>query len=92
MKRKQFAPEQIVVILREAETGTLTVAELCRKHGIQEVTFHRWRRRYQGMTVSDAKELKRLIDENAHLKKLLAKRDLEVDALKLVLAKKPECY
>ena len=88
MKRKQFTPEQIVAILREAETSTQTVAELCRQHGIHEVTFYRWRRRYQGMTVSDAKELKRLVDENARLKKLLAERDLEVDALKAVLAKK----
>ncbi len=91
MKRKQFTPEQIVAILREAETGAQTVAELCRKHGINEVTFYCWRRRYQGMTVSDAKELKRLVNENARLKKLLAERDLEVDALKAVLEKKPEC-
>ena len=88
MKRKQFTPEQIVTILREAEAGTQTIAELCRQHGIHEVTFYRWRRRYEGMTVSDAKELKRLVDENARLKKLLAERDLEVDALKAVLAKK----
>jgi putative transposase len=89
MKRKQFTPEQIVAILREAEAGTQSIAELCRQHGINEVTFYRWRRRYQGMmTVSDAKELKRLVDENARLKKLLAERDLEVDALKAVLGKK----
>lgn len=88
MKRKQFTPEQIVAILREAEAGTQTIAEVCRQHGINEVTFYRWRRRYQGMTISDAKELKRLVDENARLKKLLAERDLEVDALKAVLGKK----
>ncbi len=75
MKRKLFAPEQIVAILQEAEAGTLSVTELCRKHGINEVTFYRWRKRYQGMTVSDAKRLKRLVDENARLKKLLAERD-----------------
>jgi putative transposase len=88
MKRKLFAPEQIVAILQEAEAGTISVTELCRKHGINEVTFYRWRKRYQGMTVGDAKHLKRLVDENARLKKLLAERDLEVDALKSVLAKK----
>ena len=88
MKRKLFAPEQIVAILQEAETGTSSIAEVCRKHGINEVTFYRWRRRYQGMTVNDAKQLKHLVDENARLKKLLAERDLEVDALKSVLAKK----
>ena len=88
MKRKLFTPEQVIRVLREAETGKLTVSELCRKYGINEVTFYRWRKRYEGMTVSDAKRLKRLVDENARLKKLLAERDLEVDALKLVLAKK----
>ena len=62
MKRKLFSPEQIIRILREAATGKLSVAELSRKHGINEVTFYRWRKRYEGMTVSDAKRLKRLID------------------------------
>jgi putative transposase len=88
MKRKLFTPEQVIAVLREAETGKLTVSELCRKYGIHEVTFYRWRKRYEGMTVNDAKRLKRLVDENARLKKLLAERDLEVDALKSVLAKK----
>ncbi len=74
MKRKLFAPEQIIAILQEAEAGALSVTDLCRKHGINEVTFDRWRKRYQGMTVSDAKRLKRLVDENARLKKLLAER------------------
>lgn len=88
MKRKLFTPEQVIAVLREAETGKLTVSELCRKYGINEVTFYRWRKRYEGMTVNDAKRLKRLVDENTRLKKLLAERDLEVDALKSVLAKK----
>jgi putative transposase len=88
MKRKLFTPEQIVAILQQAETGTTSISEVCRQHGITEVTFYRWRRRYQGMTVNDAKELKRLADENSRLKKLLAERDLEVDALKVVLGKK----
>jgi putative transposase len=88
MKRKLFTPEQVIRILREAETSKHSVAELCRKHGINEVTFYRWRKRYEGMTVSDAKRLKHLVDENARLKKLLAERDLEVDALKSVLVKK----
>jgi putative transposase len=88
MKRKLFTPEQIVAILQQAETGTASISEVCRQHGVTEVTFYRWRRRYQGMTVNDAKELKRLADENTRLKKLLAERDLEVDALKAVLGKK----
>jgi putative transposase len=88
MKRKLFTPEQIVAILQQAETGSTSISEVCRQHGITDVTFYRWRRRYQGMNVNDAKELKRLADENTRLKKLLAERDLEVDALKAVLAKK----
>jgi putative transposase len=64
MKRKLFTPEQVIRILREAETSKLTVAELCRKYAINEVTrfAYRWRKRYEGMTVSDAKRLKRLVD------------------------------
>ena len=62
MKRKLFTPEQVIAILREAETGKLSVVEVCRKHGINEVTFYRWRKRYEGMTISDAKRLKRLVD------------------------------
>ena len=85
MKQKAFTPEQIVHILREAETGKLSIAELSRKHGISDATFYRWRQQYQGMGVSEAKKL---TDENARLKKLLAERDLEVDALKAILAKK----
>jgi putative transposase len=88
MKRKRFSPEHVVTILREAETGKLTIPELCRKHGINEATFYRWRKRYLGMTVSDAKRFKQLVAENTRLKKLLAERDLEVDALKSVLVKK----
>jgi putative transposase len=88
MKQKAFTPEQIVHILREAETGKLSIAELSRKHGISDATFYRWRQQYQGMGVSEAKKLKALTDENARLKKLLAERDLEVDALKAILAKK----
>jgi putative transposase len=88
MKKKAFTPEQIVRILREAETSKLSIAELSRKHGIADVTFYRWRRQYQGVSVREAKTLKALLDENVRLKRLLAERDLEVDALKAVLAKK----
>lgn len=88
MKRKNFTPEQIVALIREAETGKTTVPELCRKRGISDATFYRWRNRFQGMTVPEAKRLKQLETENARLKKLLAERDLEVDALKAVLEKK----
>jgi putative transposase len=74
--------------LREAEKGAKPVAELCREHGIAEQTFYRWRRKYGGLNESDVQRLKALTAENARLKRLLAERDLEVDALKELLAKK----
>jgi putative transposase len=88
MKRTRHKPEQIINILREAETSEQPLAEFCRKHGISEVTFFRWRRRFSGLEVSEAKHLRDLGAENARLKKLLAERDLAVDALKQLLGKK----
>jgi len=88
MKQERFSEEKIVGILREAEKGAKPVAELCREHGIAEQTFYRWRRRYGGLNESDIQRLKELTAENAKLKRLLAERDLEVDALKELLAKK----
>lgn len=64
------------------------MAELCREHGVAEQTFYRWRRKYGGLNESDVQRLKELTAENAKLKRLLAERDLEVDALKELLAKK----
>ena len=63
-------------------------ADFCRQKSISEETFYRWRRRYSGMEVSDAKQLRELADENTRLKQLLAERDLEVDALKRLMEKK----
>jgi putative transposase len=88
MKQERFSEEKIVGILREAEKGAKPVAELCREHGIAEQTFYRWRRKYGGLNESDVQRLKALTAENARLKRLLAERDLEVDALKELLAKK----
>lgn len=88
MKQGQFSQEQIVAILHEAEKGETTIQAICREHGITETTFYRWRKAYGGMTVSEAQRLKELEKENARLKRLLAERDLEVDALKEFLAKK----
>ena len=88
MKRARTKPEGIINILREAETSEQPLAEFCRKHEISEETFYRWRRRFSGMDVSEAKQLRELAAENARLKKLLAERDLEVDALKLLVGKK----
>lgn len=87
MKQERFSEEKIVGILREAEKGEKPVADLCREHGIAEQTFYRWRRKYGGMDTNDVQRLKELTSENARLKRLLAERDLEVDALKESLAK-----
>ena len=86
MKRNRFTDEQMVAALRDAEATT--VIEAARKHGVAEQTMYRWRKRFAGMEVSDVRELKRLKDENARLKKLLAERDLEVEVMKEIQAKK----
>jgi putative transposase len=86
MKRNRFTDEQIVAALRDAEATT--VVEAARKHGVSEQTMYRWRKRFVGMEVSDVRELKRFKDENARLKKLLAERDLEVEVMKEIQAKK----
>ena len=72
--------------LREAESGTVTAT--ARKHGVAEQTIYRWRRQFTGMEVSDVRELRRLREENARLKKLVAERDLEVEVMKEIQAKK----
>lgn len=88
MTAKEHTAEQIVKILAQAEKGDASIAAICREHGIAENTFYRWRKAYGGMTVNEAQRLKELEKENARLKRLLAERMLEVDALKDVLAKK----
>ena len=87
MKRKQFSEEQIIGILKEAEAGAV-VTELCRKHGMSEGTFYNWKAKFGGMTVSEAKRLKALEDENAELKKLLAEQMLDLAAMKDLVSKK----
>lgn len=86
MKRSRFSEEQIIGILKEHSAG-LSAAELCRKYGISDATFYKWRSKYGGMEVSDAKRLKSLEDENARLKKLLAESMLDVATLKEALGK-----
>lgn len=88
MKAGQFTDEQIVGFLRQAETGTKTIRDLCRDHNITETTFYRWRKRFGSMDTGEAAKTRELERENARLKRLLAERDLEVDVLKEYLAKK----
>jgi len=88
MKPNQHTAEQIIKILEQAEKGEQTVAAVCREHGIAEQTFYRWRKAYGNMSLNEVQRLKELEKENARLKRLLAERDLEVDALKELLAKK----
>jgi putative transposase len=87
MKQKRFKQEQIIQILLEADCQTSTIGELCRRHGVSEQTFYRWRNKYGKMTVSEARRLKELEKENARLKRLLAERDVEIDVMKEVLEK-----
>ena len=87
MKRKRFTDEQIIGILNEQELGAKT-ADLCRKHGISDATFYKWKSKYGGIEVAEAKRLKALEAENAKLKKLLADAILDNAALKDLLSKK----
>ena len=87
MKHNRFNEEQIIGILREQEHG-LGTADVCRKHGISSATFYKWKAKYGGLQVSDARRLRTLEDENAKLKKLLAEAMLDNAILKDVAAKK----
>jgi len=86
MKQGRYKAEQIIGILKEAEAGIKT-DELCRKYGISDATYYNWKAKYGGMTVSDARRLKVLEDENRRLKQIVADQTLDIHALKSVISK-----
>ncbi len=86
MSRKRYTEVQIIAVLKEAEAGAKT-GELCRKHGVSEATFYKWKAKYAGLTVSELKRLRSLEDENRRLKQIVAQQALDNWALKDLLAK-----
>jgi putative transposase len=87
MRKSKFSDEQIIGILKQAEAGA-SVTDVCRQHGISGHTFYRWRAKYGGLEVNEARRLKELEDENRELKQMAADLGLQVRALKAALAKK----
>jgi len=87
MKKSKFTEEQIVGILQEAAAGKKSQAEICKERGISPNTFYTWKRKYAGLNTEDLRQLRELERENAQLKRLLAERDLEIDAVRALFRK-----
>lgn len=85
MKKKRFSQEQIVRMLRQAQAADQTVAQVCKEYGISEQTWYRWKSQYGQMDVAEVRRLRELEKENTRLKRIVAERDLEIDAMKEVL-------
>lgn len=86
MPRKRHTEEQIIAVLKKAETGIKAV-DICREHGISEQTLYKWKAKFGGMEVSDARRLRALEDENRRLKQIVANQALDIEALKAVCSK-----
>jgi putative transposase len=86
--KKRHSEEQIIRILREAEAGNVPIRDICKQHNISEQTFYRWRDKFGGMEVADARRLKELESENAKLKRMVAEQMLVIDGLKEFSRKK----
>lgn len=87
MRKSRYTEEQIIKVLKEQESG-INGSELCRKYGISEQTFYRWRSKYGGVSVSEARRLKALEEENQRLKQIVGEQALDIRALKAALEKK----
>jgi len=87
MKKSRYSEEQIIGILKEAESG-VKVKDIIREHGISEQTYYKWKSKYGGLEVSEARRLRQLEDENRRLKQIVANQTLDIQALKAALSKK----
>ena len=86
MTRKRHTEEQIIAVLKDAQAG-ISVQDLCRKHGISDATFYKWRAKYAGLAVSDVKKLRQQDEENRRLKQMVAEQARDIQVLKAITAK-----